>query len=698
MPTESIDGALPQSFGNNVESDNSMELPQLYDQNDAGRSASSVNPVSPQDSEDMLLDMDLSYTSSDESLVEEEGEEDDGFITDSLLLASISPLITLTVKEAALIIEEWRVQSNLSNQVFTGFLTLLPQLIGNCCLPQTWYKWKTLVKRMTYNPSVIKLPSCPNGCLAFTGDLKNLKSCTVCTQLAVSESGKYRSYLAYIPLIPCLKVLMKSPKYRSLIQYQSTHRKTDGITDILDGYHYQNLKSQGFFENLYDHAFALALDGFSLNKYTVGKACWPIILINLNLPPSERYKSYNILILSIISGPKSPVLIDSFLEPLIAEFERLSNGVQMGEYFVKANIIICIGDTPAISKLGGFCGHNALSCCRFCQINGVYSTKHTHYYYPNTTPNSMILPSRSRTDFNMLTDINLPNSQSNIKLGISRKPKIILLKGISWSQSFPLGTMHLLFNNIPILLTQLYSGKFNLNEPYKIGSKFESIGKMVENVKIPSYFTRTPINIHSSRRLYKCKDWKYWICIYSSGILKRYLPDKYWQHWELFVDIVNIFLRHQLTLADLRQIQQLCEDFVIGYEKLYYRFKEDRLNLCRYSIHSLLHLSQCLEIIGPCYTFWEFPMERTCGEMMLRVKSSVLPYANLINNVSAKSVMDVMRWVKETPEYINHPTQSSFQCAHGFLHCLSTITATKPNPWTQSKYPYNVDYFVLVII
>ncbi|KAK9759828.1 hypothetical protein K7432_016743, partial [Basidiobolus ranarum] len=113
-------------------------------------------------------------------------------------------------------------------------------------------------------------------------------------------------------------------------------------------------KSQGFFENTFDHALALALDGFLISKYTTGKACWLILFMNLNIPPSEQYKSHNFLILSILSGPNSPMFIESFLEPLIAEFEQLANGVQMGEYFIKANIIVSNGDTPAVSKRGCF--------------------------------------------------------------------------------------------------------------------------------------------------------------------------------------------------------------------------------------------------------------------------------------------------------------------------------------------------------
>ena len=39
----------------------------------------------------------------------------------------------------------------------------------------------------------------------------------------------------------------------------------------------------------------------------------PVILINLNLPPEERYKVENILASMIIPGPKKPKELDTFL-------------------------------------------------------------------------------------------------------------------------------------------------------------------------------------------------------------------------------------------------------------------------------------------------------------------------------------------------------------------------------------------------
>jgi hypothetical protein len=59
----------------------------------------------------------------------------------------------------------------------------------------------------------------------------------------------------------------------------------------------------------------------------------PVILINLNLPPKERYKKVNILASTIIPGPKKPKELDSFLRPLVEELKRLDDGAKA--YFTK---------------------------------------------------------------------------------------------------------------------------------------------------------------------------------------------------------------------------------------------------------------------------------------------------------------------------------------------------------------------------
>ena len=62
-----------------------------------------------------------------------------------------------------------------------------------------------------------------------------------------------------------------------------------------------------------------------------------IILINLNLPPNERYKIKNIIASIIISGLKSLRELDTFFRPLINKLKELGRGVKL----FNVNIRIC---------------------------------------------------------------------------------------------------------------------------------------------------------------------------------------------------------------------------------------------------------------------------------------------------------------------------------------------------------------------
>lgn len=103
-----------------------------------------------------------------------------------------------------------------------------------------------------------------------------------------------------------------------------------------------------------------------------------MILINLNLPPADRIRFENIILLGVIPGPNAPQEIDTFLRPLIDEMKLLFNGIDVldgstGERFtLRAHIALVTGDLPALSKLTGTLGVNAQSYCRFCEVRGYW--------------------------------------------------------------------------------------------------------------------------------------------------------------------------------------------------------------------------------------------------------------------------------------------------------------------------------------
>ena len=57
--------------------------------------------------------------------------------------------------------------------------------------------------------------------------------------------------------------------------------------------------------------------------------------------------------------------------------------------------------------------------------------------------------------------------------------------------------------------------------------------------------------------------------------------------------------------------------------------EEDRSNIFLISFYYLLHIAESIEDFGSCRGYWQFPMKRVCGMLILLVKSQKHPYASL---------------------------------------------------------------------
>ncbi len=96
-----------------------------------------------------------------------------------------------------------------------------------------------------------------------------------------------------------------------------------------------------------------------------------LYLVVGNLPRELRYKRENILIVGIMPGPNEPSKdINTYLEPLVIEMEKLWNGTSItvnNKTIVIRAAIFCIAcDIPAARKVGGFVGHRGFRGCSIC--------------------------------------------------------------------------------------------------------------------------------------------------------------------------------------------------------------------------------------------------------------------------------------------------------------------------------------------
>ncbi|MBW0467571.1 hypothetical protein O181_007286 [Austropuccinia psidii MF-1] len=104
----------------------------------------------------------------------------------------------------------------------------------------------------------------------------------------------------------------------------------------------------------------------------------PIMLICLNLPPSDILKPENVYFAGIIPGPKEPTSLHlNYLSmPLISELKEVWQGYHFSPTstapsgsFVHVAIPMAIADVVSMRKLTGFISHSCNHFCNFCTIH-----------------------------------------------------------------------------------------------------------------------------------------------------------------------------------------------------------------------------------------------------------------------------------------------------------------------------------------
>ncbi|MBW0578655.1 hypothetical protein O181_118370 [Austropuccinia psidii MF-1] len=122
-------------------------------------------------------------------------------------------------------------------------------------------------------------------------------------------------------------------------------------------------------------ALSIYMDWFNAHGKSARLASiGPIMLICLNLPPSERLKPENVYVAGIIPVPKEPTALqlNYLLMPLIKELKELWQGYHFSPIstgpsgsFIRVAILMAIADVVAMRKLIGFISHSGNHFCNF---------------------------------------------------------------------------------------------------------------------------------------------------------------------------------------------------------------------------------------------------------------------------------------------------------------------------------------------
>lgn len=491
----------------------------------------------------------------------------------------------------------------------------------------SFYKTRQRIRRLA-NLNVRSIPMCPRACRAFSRpeQIEQAKhnGCSICSTPVFNSDGHPYLTSDILPILPRILALYANKDMAKVMQtYRHEYLATadpDWIRDVFDTDWYKELLvteaafrgiplGHPHFHRATDVAIGFWADGFKLFK-VAGYDCWPLLGINYNLPPSERFLKHNVWLLGII--PKAPKDFNSFVEPIMDEAGELMAGVDdqwnahtedtftAGGYFILAS-----GDQLAVALMTNYKGHRAVSPCRTCRLFGCQCETGGDiptYYYPlqvpkdwdgepdlraarpdgpDYDPNS--LPLRDHVSYlhhlGIIDDAAGANKAAAKRaFGINGPCAFTALSSIDFPRSFPFGMAHLIcLNTIPNLVRHAI-GTFpsvpNDGEPYAVPKEvWEPLCAQLASSSstVPAEFGRRYWNISKDWGSMVAEDWLNFLLQASRPLFATIYTSEEDRHclmlWNLLAEIIEDCLDLSLHRSTLDSIRQQIVEFVSQCEE-----------------------------------------------------------------------------------------------------------------------------------
>ncbi|XP_074556569.1 uncharacterized protein LOC141812476 [Curcuma longa] len=288
---------------------------------------------------------------------------------------------TYTKLSAVVTLYNYKSTNGHTDNSFNELLKILRDMLPEKnTLPENVYSMRKLLK--PFDLGYEKIHACPKDCCLFRKELKDLDSCPKCGSsrwkvdriTAKVHKGVPEKVLRYFPVIPRLKRMFKIEEKAEALIWHSNHKSQDYMMrHPVDSVAWDtiNHKWPSFASDPRNLRLGLATDGFNpFGDLSSRYSCWPVILVNYNLPPLMCMAKENLMLSLLIPGPKQPGNdIDVYLEPLVEDLKELwDTGVEAYDSYSKstfnlrAMLMWTINDFPAYGNLAGCVTKGRFGC------------------------------------------------------------------------------------------------------------------------------------------------------------------------------------------------------------------------------------------------------------------------------------------------------------------------------------------------
>jgi hypothetical protein len=166
--------------------------------------------------------------------------------------------------------------------------------------------------------------------------------------------------------------------------------------------------------------------------------------------------------------------------------------------------------------------------------------------------------------------------------------------------------------------------------------------------------------------------WQQFLEVYGISLLFGHLPKPVIAN---LCDLYEVWITSTAQSVTIANIEHLCrktQDFVRGYEAIYYNSDVNRLQACTINHHWLLHLPDCVVNHGPASYNWSYPLERYCFEVKHHASSKSEINRSIANSLFRQEQQNHLWLLESTDQGHQHPdlivpTQYP-QCTKEILH------------------------------
>ncbi|CEL53971.1 hypothetical protein RSOLAG1IB_11503 [Rhizoctonia solani AG-1 IB] len=494
------------------------------------------------------------------------------------------------------------------------------QLLSTYCLH------KKLAQLSGIKP--VTVDCCINICHAFNGGYATETLCSTCQEPQFDSKGNPQRVFEYLPMTPRFQGFFNNPDMVKQMSFRANYVQEDGSMDeFWDSTLYKRLtqteivvegEPQGvrYFDKVKgcrDIAYAIMLDGVETQERAVSghSSCWPLMGINLNLPPSERVKMKNLFPLGIIPGPKQPKDFNLFLLPFVEEALDQARGVwtydiTTGNHFtLRAHPVFISGDMQAIKHVIEMKGANAKCPCRACELTAIYLAEARTYYIPLANPHNnpdaipddrtypgfrpeetlfdpLQLPLRTHDQIQQqLVEMDAAPTKKQYEnlakeYGLTGHSVLDRIPSIRRPDSYPHEFMHLFLLNHGPDLVALWTGTSkgigtNVGK-YKYLIRFEDwceAGRETEEATktLAAAFIRPFPNIQTHIECFCAEHWAFWLVYIGPVVLRGRLAQKFYDHYLELVSILKCLLLVNNTVARIKALREKIANYVETFEK-----------------------------------------------------------------------------------------------------------------------------------